>query len=1392
MAGDSWRNVHSFWRRVLTVTVTITKKLLFLLFLVLAVTIGAASAAGDIDNYLAGYKLDNIIDQSLNNYDLTNNNAATFVTGNIGDAGKFVRASSQSLTVANDMGIGNGTISVSLWIKPASLPSVSASSCGSGNSYNFFYQGDSATFVNQYICLINDGGTQKISINRQEQNVANNDFKYTFTTPTGVYTHIIMTYSASSGTHSLYVNNVLQASGVTSGNGAGGTVFEGVQLGAELGVATGDSFFDGIIDSAYIYDFVLNSSERSTLYNGGVGKENPFSTTPTNTTWAYTGNNFSLNNSGSANYITSGFFDGELFYGLENSAKEIREYNKSDSFSQTPNVFDPTSEDSTGQGIASTGTNFYYAGSTTNKIYRYSKSWVYDGTNVLAGGSPRELAANTTNVWVALSNETIIEFDTSLVATGKQYVLSSVFTAITGLFFDVRTNEFYVSGVPVSGAQTQVYVYDANFVFTGKKISINEVGGFAQAINYKDNWFVLEKFNLSRLFEYEEVVVGDFSNYTTIQTANAFFNDTITIGNSFGIVASTDFEILNLTKAYFSASIGVDGGSGTAECRINIAGNTYNSTSQRSLDGNKGNFYLTSTLTSFSPNNYTSEVECRKVGGPNYNVITSSLTLYEMFAEHLTHGHGKHNISAEQFNKDNTLLTTTPTASNFIYTTGNNFNTSSTNELGVYINWRMDYSYGVGSSLVNTTVEFNNENCASYPRSGSNGEVGSVSGNCLVSGLLGETSYNLRVWGSDDAGTSTIQSMKLYVNELIQHQNSLQTKNIISKNITTRTLIAQINLSNVLGGNYNIYAKASINSQNNSASPTEGSYELEINGIPSGVYSRTYNGIGNVAFEDVVGATGLTTKTVSLYATCTNTCDVITGELTTFMTNAATASDNTMIVTAYDTYNSSQISVFNATIGGTTINTINGSLIIPTNGGIQTVNTESPTFFSNSTSQDTTTALNATLFRWTRLLASTTGGTTINNFSITFNNSNTTTTTGNVFIPLFSTTNETTIFDANEGGINYETRSVNITASPYLRNYTFILFFSNSFIFNFRNESNNQPLTNLNVTVELISSAFANNYTTNGSDTLNVTLLMPDTYEIRYFYDPEVPRNYFVTLTNQSVQNLTLYTIDKAVSNLYVVIEKDESENFCDKQTISMLRYFIDINGYRIVEMARTDTQGQGVFVVRPNIINYKFSFNGDCGLFVSDPAKLVDASNIYIVTEAQSVLTSLTSLPSISSSIDFINSTNTFTFSWADTSNIVIQGCLEIVQRVNGIRSIVSKTCSPGSSGSQIYSFNDTTGLYVGKGILSTNTLFSDVFVGPISIDFTKSWLLWGGTGLFIALLFSIGIILWSATGTTSIVVGSVASLALMAWLGFIYNAWTSIIGLMVLGVIIAYKARK
>jgi len=510
-------------------------------------------------------------------------------------------------------------------------------------------------------------------------------------------------------------------------------------------------------------------------------------------------------------------------------------------------------------------------------------------------------------------------------------------------------------------------------------------------------------------------------------------------------------------------------------------------------------------------------------------------------------------------------------------------------------------------------------------------------------------------------------------------------------------------------------------------------------------------------------------------------------------------------LTAQRLFLNTSIQSFNATNDKAFNTTSTGSLTLPANNGTQFVNTMVLGNYSRNQSCTVTNPLStqscvATGFYDTELVigARNGSGAVITQFNVTvtnqtlFNLSNFSTTNGTITIPALQNFYYSFLFNAT----NYSLANASIRGNASTTFYNFSILSYNTFELHFLNESTDTRLQNTTVYFELITDNFAQNYTAINAST-TVTLLVPGNYTIRYYQNPDVPRDYYVTLTEQSYQNLSLYVVDEDISQIYLPVVYNENTQPLANVTVTLLRYYVGSNNYKPVEMTTTDTNGQGVLRVVPNIINYKLLICGSGVCTTTSPTKFTSSTNGYTLSLTQNVLTSITAMPSVSQSLTFNNATNTYVFTWSDTNNLVTSGCLRVDEYNQSGITTVKNSCSAGSTGSIIYTVLHTgnSTKYVASATLNTNTEFSTYTFGPLTVQFGDDVAreVFGLVGFIILsiLLVTAGFIA-NEHGSDTLILTTLVGMVLVGLVGIIAYAWEAYVGIVILGVILVYKLSR
>lgn len=193
---------------------------------------------------------------------LTDNNTVTTATGKQGTASQFVAANSEYLSLADHADVSpTGDCSIALWMYLDSAvtgwqPFITKDTGAPNRSYAFALR--EVTGDNFEVVFSVDGS-----------NGTTNNYRIAagMTFSTATWYHIVMAFDNTAHTVKCYVNGTLQATIVSTST----NLFDSTatfQIGA---YTTNSVYFDGRMNQVLFYRKLLDATNASDLYNGGVG-----------------------------------------------------------------------------------------------------------------------------------------------------------------------------------------------------------------------------------------------------------------------------------------------------------------------------------------------------------------------------------------------------------------------------------------------------------------------------------------------------------------------------------------------------------------------------------------------------------------------------------------------------------------------------------------------------------------------------------------------------------------------------------------------------------------------------------------------------------------------------------------------------------------------------------------------------------------------------------------------------------------------------------------------------------------------------------------------------------------------------------------------------------------
>jgi hypothetical protein len=303
--------------------------------------------------------------------------------------------------------------------------------------------------------------------------------------------------------------------------------------------------------------------------------------------------------------------------------------------------------------------------------------------------------------------------------------------------------------------------------------------------------------------------------------------------------------------------------------------------------------------------------------------------------------------------------------------------------------------------------------------------------------------------------------------------------------------------------------------------------------------------------------------------------------------------------------------------------------------------------------------------------------------------------------------------------------------------------------------------------------------------------------EIQYQVSGYSNRRFYIfqntRLSNTTISN-NLYSLETGSSTAFQITATNTGLNPYVDYYISLLRWYPNLNTYKIVEMGKTDDQGQTVLNVKTNDVDYRLGLYSSDGTLIKllDPIRMVCQTTpcVYsLIVDLSGV--DLTTFLNIQSSLTFDKTTKVFSYIFNDPSQDTTSMNLTVYQDYANAESQI--VCSQSSS-----SF---TGVLVCDVSAYTGQLRAEVYrqasppilIAQLLADLRSTFIdLEGGKtiSLFIGLILVVTMALMGVVSPPLVVILSVIAIIPLMFLGAISISVFIIIG--TIGGIILHMMRR
>jgi hypothetical protein len=518
---------------------------------------------------------------------------------------------------------------------------------------------------------------------------------------------------------------------------------------------------------------------------------------------------------------------------------------------------------------------------------------------------------------------------------------------------------------------------------------------------------------------------------------------------------------------------------------------------------------------------------------------------------------------------------------------------------------------------------------------------------------------------------------------------------------------------------------------------------------------------------------------------------------TTSQTVQLPTSQSQINLSVYKLFLNTSINNFNATNKNLTNQTTTGTLLIPANNGTNNLQIN---VAGNYTKNITCTGISLQLV--------TCNATGVYDSIITINATNITTPVQNFILNITNTTldlnnlqNTTVgpgfIYEVLQGysylinfrklGLNDDNVTINVANNSY--SYTFLVAPSPAINVSIYDELTNTLITGENFTLEIINDLYSANYTiTNGLRFINLTSIAGYT-TLRYYSDSYAQRDYIIELNPGSFYQLRLYDINLTLSQVVTATVYDTGNRLIENATISLLRYFVDCNCYRTVQMTSTGGDGSGIFYVQALDGHYKWSvaYLGTVYYLSTSPEQINTDTRTFVIDLGQNFYTGFESITTLGYAVTYNTTSQTLSYIYTDTGTLVTGGCLRVTRLVSVEYQTFDEECTTGSSGSVFITLTNTnTTNYYYTAIINTSNLYTPIVtVDTGSVEHPPLYN-FGDTGIFFAVgILAVLVTIFSFSAVATVLISAVGVI-IISFLGIMTFTASFIVGIccLILGI--------
>ena len=314
----------------------------------------------------------------------------------------------------------------------------------------------------------------------------------------------------------------------------------------------------------------------------------------------------------------------------------------------------------------------------------------------------------------------------------------------------------------------------------------------------------------------------------------------------------------------------------------------------------------------------------------------------------------------------------------------------------------------------------------------------------------------------------------------------------------------------------------------------------------------------------------------------------------------------------------------------------------------------------------------------------------IQNFTTTLNNSDSTTTT-NYWTSYNTIANQTYLVKLDSS--NYVIAQANKTTSDYNNYLNLDIYESNTINITFTEETTGSNLDGTNITIDFISADYTYRFTTNTSN-LYVYGIEAGIYTIRYFADGYSIRQYSLDIEDRSYTEAELFLLSGESGELIGLTIIDEGGAPVEEALVKVLKYVVETNSYVTQQVLTTNSDGLVVFTGVLNEEYYKFIIEYPIGTTntITNPSYLYSTTIEIKIDTGNDILVFYNLKNNVVYDFYYNDDTDNLHFTWNDPSSTTDRGCIQVYGIRGTAETLLRTSCSTGSANTLLSSLTNTT----------------------------------------------------------------------------------------------------